>query len=246
MPGYPLLMANRSSVLRFLSLCVLVLPAVLLAAGCSRPDGLPFAEFALAPDMGESPLIVTFDASASYDPDGAIIRYDWEFGDGSTGTGRSPAHTYVVDSETLFTVKLTVTDNEENQASATRTVTVLPAPPAPKTTRVEFVWPFHYDADGEDAANLNDEYFTLQNTGTEPVDLGEWTVSNERGDVFRFPDGYTLAVGAVVFVHSGTGIDDGNVLYWSAPSPVWNNDNDIAVLCDATGLIIDVYPYASC
>jgi hypothetical protein len=112
--------------------------------------------------------------------------------------------------------------------------------------RVEFVWPFHYDADGDDAANLNDEYFTLENAGTEPVDLGGWTVSNERGAVFRFPNGYTLAVGAVVYVHSGTGTNSGNVVFWGAAAPVWNNDSDIAVLCDATGLIIDIYHYVSC
>ena len=64
--------------------------------------------------------------------------------------------------------------------------------------------------------------------------------------MFRFPDGYTLAVGAVVFVHSGPGIDGGNILHWDAAAPVWNNDHDIAVLHDATGLLIDIYWYASC
>jgi hypothetical protein len=241
---YSFLMSRRSTVHRALSLCLL--SAILLAGGCLRPNGLPTALFELSPQTGESPLVVTFNASASYDPDGAIVRFDWEFGDGSAGTGRTPAHTYAVDSETPFTVRLTVTDNGGNQASATRTVTVFPAPPPPETARVEFVWPFHYDADGDDAANLNDEYFTLENTGTGPVDLGGWTVSNERGAVFRFPDGYRLAVGAVVFVHSGSGTDSGNVLFWGSAAPVWNNDSDIAVLYDATGLLIDIYHYASC
>jgi hypothetical protein len=220
--------------------------AVLLVSGCLGPDDLPVALFTLDPESGESPLVVTFDASASYDPDGAIVRYDWEFGDGQFGTGRTPAHTYAVDSETMFTVRLTVTDNEGDRASETQTLTVLPAPPPAEEARLEFVWPFHYDADGDDAANLNDEYFTLENTGTESVDLGGWTVSNERGDVFRFPDGYTLAVGAVVFVHSGSGLVTGNILYWDAAAPVWNNDSDIAVLRDASGSIIDIYAYVSC
>lgn len=237
-------MVNRSTVRHVVSLCLL--SGMLLAGACSRLNGLPVAMFALTPETGDSPLVVTFDASASYDPDGALIRYDWEFGDVATGTGRSPAHTYVVDSETVFTVRLTVTDNDGNQASGTQTVTVFRAPPPAETSRIEFVWPFHYDADGDDAVNLNDEYFTLENTGTEPVDLGGWTVSNERGVVFRFPDGYTLAVGAVVFVHSGAGVNAGNVLYWNAAAPVWNDNGDIAVLRDASGLIVDVYAYASC
>jgi PKD repeat protein len=244
MPEYPFLMIDRLTARRLLSLCLL--SAILLVGGCFQPNGFPVAAFTLFPETGESPLVVTFDASASYDPDGAIVRYDWEFGDGSAGTGRSPAHTYAVDSETMFAVRLTVTDNDGNQASGTQTITVCRAPPPPEAARVEFVWPFHYDADGDDAANLNDEYFTLENTGTEPVDLGGWTVSNERGAVFRFPDGYRLTVGAVVFVHSGTGIDSGNILFWGAVAPVWKDDSDIAVLCDAAGLIIDIYRYVSC
>jgi hypothetical protein len=244
MARYAFHMIHRSTVRRPLSFCALL--AVLLVGACSQPNALLVALFELTPQSGETPLVVTFDASASYDPDGAIVRYDWEFGDGATGTGLTAAHTYAVDSETQFTVRLTVTDNEGNRASRAQSVTVLPAPPPLDTARVEFVWPFHYDAEGDDAVNLNDEYFTLENTGTEPVDLGGWTVSNERGHAFRFPDGYTLAVGAAVFVHSGAGVDTGNVLYWSAAAPVWNDNSDIAVLRDPSGLIVDVYAYVSC
>lgn len=219
---------------------------VLLFAGCAgTPDGIPRAAFTVMPPSGLSPLVVTMDASGSYDPDGAIVRYDWTFGDGTVGTGRSPVHTYTVESETTFDVGLTVVDNDGHEAGATAYVTVFPAPPT-EAARVEFVWPFHYDAEGDDAANLNDEYFTLQNLGTVPVDLGGWTVSNERGDVFRFPDGTVLAAGGHVFVHSGGGTDTGNVFHWNAEAPVWNNDGDVAILYDASGVIVDIYAYASC
>lgn len=219
---------------------------ILLASGCFGPGGLPIALFAMAPESGDSPLVVTFDASASFDPDGAIVRYDWTFGDGAAGVGPSPVHTYAVESEKAFTVRLTVTDHDGNQASSEQLLTVHPPPPPPNATRVEFAWPFHYDADGDDAVNLNDEYFTLENTGAAPADLSGWMVSNERGAIFRFPDGYVLAVGAVVFVHSGAGVNTSSILYWNADGPIWNDHSDIAVLYDASGLIIDIYAYVSC
>jgi hypothetical protein len=59
---------------------------------------------------------VQFNGSASYDPDGVIISYDWEFGDGTNVTGVTPVHKYSTHrwNGTVyqpFTVNLTVTDN---------------------------------------------------------------------------------------------------------------------------------------
>jgi hypothetical protein len=222
------------------------LAALVFAGGCFLSNTPPIVVFVLSMTEGESPLAITFDASGSSDPDGAVVWYEWDFGDGATGTGRSTVHAYVVDAETMFTVRLTLTDDDGNQAAGSQTVTVRPAPPAPETTRVEFVWPFHYNAEGDDAVNLNDEYFALQNTGSQPIDLSGWTVSNERGADFRFPDGFTLALAAVVYVHSGAGTDSASILHWHASAPVWNDNSDIAVLRDATGMIIDLYAYSSC
>ncbi len=51
----------------------------------------------------------TFDGSASADPDGSIAGYIWNFGDGTLGTGVSPAHTYPYSGQ--YNVTLTVADN---------------------------------------------------------------------------------------------------------------------------------------
>jgi PKD repeat protein len=37
-----------------------------------------------------------FDASASYDPDGPVVEYFWDFGDGGSATGVNPSYTYTV------------------------------------------------------------------------------------------------------------------------------------------------------
>ncbi len=56
-----------------------------------------------------------FDGSGSDDPDGEIVSYAWDFGDGETGEGVDPTHTYTTAGP--FTVGLTVTDDEGATAS---------------------------------------------------------------------------------------------------------------------------------
>ncbi|MEM8998543.1 MAG: PKD domain-containing protein, partial [Acidobacteriota bacterium] len=50
-----------------------------------------------------------FDASASNDPDGAIVDYAWSWGDGAIGDGEVTSHTYGVGG--FYDVELTVTDD---------------------------------------------------------------------------------------------------------------------------------------
>ncbi len=69
-----------------------------------------------------SGLACSFDGSASSDPDGSIAGYAWDFGDGSTGSGIAPSHTYAADG--TYSVTLTVTDNKGGTGTVTRTVTV--------------------------------------------------------------------------------------------------------------------------
>jgi trimeric autotransporter adhesin len=72
-------------------------------------------------------LSCSFDASASSDPDGTIAGYSWDFGDGTTGTGATPNHTYA--NGGTYTVTLTVTDNQNATGTATSQVTVTTPPP---------------------------------------------------------------------------------------------------------------------
>ena len=83
------------------------------------------------PYTGTTGMPVQMDGSASADPDGTIVSYAWDFGDGTTGTGVMPIHTYAMAG--TYTVTLTVTDNDGLTATATTTATITDpvAPPPP-------------------------------------------------------------------------------------------------------------------
>jgi DNA/RNA endonuclease G (NUC1) len=64
----------------------------------------------------------TFDASGSADPNGTVVSYAWDFGDGAVATGVSATHTFAQDG--TYTVRVTATDNDGLTDSATVAVTV--------------------------------------------------------------------------------------------------------------------------
>jgi len=67
-------------------------------------------------------LSCDFDASASSDADGSIVSYSWDFGDGSTGSGVNPSHSYAIDG--FYTVSLSVTDNDDATGTTSHVVRV--------------------------------------------------------------------------------------------------------------------------
>lgn len=74
-----------------------------------------------------SGLSCNFDASGSQDPDGTITGYDWDFGDGATGSGMMRSHTYATAG--IYTVVLTVTDDDGASDAADAQVTVTAGQP---------------------------------------------------------------------------------------------------------------------
>ena len=119
---------------------------------------LPIATFAFSP---ESPLVgetVTFNATESYDPDGTIDNYEWDFGDSTSEIYVSEkltaivTHTYTTYG--TYTVTLTVTDNDNLSNSTTQEIRIL-APPAAI---------FTYSPENP----VKDELITFNATGSTP------------------------------------------------------------------------------
>lgn len=116
---------------RVIAVVTLLAGLVLALTGCFESNSPPVASFTCDPASGPSPLIVSFDGSASYDPDGAIAAYEWAFGDGSSAVGAIVTHTYTASSPRSYRVVLTVTDDRGAKGTATRTITVSAASPPP-------------------------------------------------------------------------------------------------------------------
>ncbi len=100
------------------------------------PNKPPVAAFASSPAAPTTATPITFDASASNDPDGTIASYSWTFGDRTAGSGKKATKSY--SRAGTYAVVLTVTDNKGAKGSVSKPVVVsqLPAnkPPVAKFT----------------------------------------------------------------------------------------------------------------
>jgi PKD repeat protein len=94
----------------------------------SNPIQPPTAN-AGGPYTGTAGTAITFNGSGSSDPQGQTLTYAWDFGDGTTGSGVRPTHTY--STAGTYTVRLTVTNTSNLTGSATATATIAAAPKPP-------------------------------------------------------------------------------------------------------------------
>ncbi|NIN33949.1 MAG: PKD domain-containing protein, partial [Gammaproteobacteria bacterium] len=92
----------------------------------------PIASFIESAETVLTNEVIQFNASASYDPDGVIVGYSWDFGDGTNATGVTVGHAYVDDGN--YVVTLTVTDNDGASDTASSSKTVLNRSPVASFT----------------------------------------------------------------------------------------------------------------
>jgi PKD repeat protein len=121
---------------------LLAVVAALAVVRCEQlpdiPNVPPVATFVYSPvsPINSGQTVVTFIASGSSDEDGQIASYTWNFGDGTPEqTRNTPTITHVFPDtaatclEIVYTVLLTVTDDEGARASASQTARVTELPP---------------------------------------------------------------------------------------------------------------------
>jgi glucose/arabinose dehydrogenase len=91
----------------------------------------PTAAIAATPTTGATPLVVSFDGSASRDPDaGDTLSYRWDFGNGQTRTTSTPTTSFTYATAGRFTASLVVAD-QVGATSTPVTIVIQPGNTAP-------------------------------------------------------------------------------------------------------------------
>jgi PKD repeat protein len=157
----------------------------------------PLADFRATPRRGNKPLTVTF-TSLSSDPDGDVVAFGWNFGDGRGSIEENPTHTYTSAGEFVVTlmaadergltseVKRQTVSVKVNQppradfradprrGEAPLTVTFANRSSDPEGDRMTFTWDF---GDGTTGTETNPEH-SYAGTGMFEVTL---TATDYRG-----------------------------------------------------------------
>lgn len=104
------------------STIIRIIPVLLQQS--NQTNQLPFSDFLYSPQNPAVNQLVTFNASLSYDPDGIITAYAWNFGDGITATGIITQHSFNAPGD--YPVSLTVTDNSSAQYTQSTVIRIVP------------------------------------------------------------------------------------------------------------------------
>lgn len=107
----------------------------------------PTANVTASPTSGDASLTVSFDGSASTDPESDQLNFSWNFGEGSSGSGALIQHTY--NTAGNYNATLTVTDGCGNTDQASIAITVNPGGGEPCDNPVAVALPYSFDGSGE-------------------------------------------------------------------------------------------------
>ncbi|OHX63841.1 hypothetical protein NH26_19710 [Flammeovirga pacifica] len=103
-------------------------------------------------DEAQIPATIQFDASASQPfEDRTIVKYEWDFGDGTTAEGVTASHTY--ENEGVYVVTLLVTDDLGDQGRTTKSIRALDLTLSSKITTTQTVGfaPLYIGLDGSES-----------------------------------------------------------------------------------------------
>ena len=159
---------------------------------------------------------VQFDGGGSSDPDGTVTGYEWDFGDGATGSGPSPAHTYSRVGD--YKVTLIVTDDKGSRNSASTAARIADFSLSPSTL---------YFPDQGVGTQSSPQTLTLTNDGSVPLTISNISINGNFGQTGNCPSSPSIwPVGArcainVTFSPKAAGVGTGALMitYNASGSP---------------------------
>jgi PKD repeat protein len=159
---------------------------------------------------------------ASSDPDGDMVTYYWEFGDGTSSGLKNPDHTY--SDHGSYTVNLTVDDGELSDM-VSKTVTI-----SEPVTGHMVINEVESNPPGTDAGY---EWVELYNPTGAAVDVSGWKLQTTAGaiETYIIPNGIVIPAGVFVVI--------------TFPSQFLDNEQESVVLFDQSNTEIDRTPVLS-
>ncbi|MCX6799792.1 MAG: lamin tail domain-containing protein [Candidatus Falkowbacteria bacterium] len=203
----------------------------------------PVAIFALPKNIALGNAL-NFDATDSYDLNGDLLTYSWDFGDGFNSSFEIAEHTYLKTGN--FQVKLIVNDGKLKQEKiakleviaasivsskkivkiATSSVAQSKASSSKATIIISEIMPNPQGADEK-------EWLELFNTGKDKVNLAGWSIDNKAGGSKPYEIEDDLWIAPTDYL----------VFYKEDTKLVFNNTADQARLFDADGQLADQVDY---
>ena len=89
------------------------------------------------------------------------------------------------------------------------------------------------------AGTLNAEWVVVSYKGEDQINLANWELRDDDGNVFVFPQ-LVLHTNGAVQVHTASGTNTVIDLYWSASNPIWESGEE-AQLFDPDGTVRAIY-----
>ena len=167
----------------------------------AKSNAAPVASVRVSTTIGEAPLDMSFDGSASSDSDGALAQFSWDFGDGTQADGALVGHTY--NAPGIYTASLTVVDDDGAHSTAERVITVQQTSPTTHSVsgRIRIQSASAVDSDTNDPSlpgTGNNDFSSAQlvaspatiggyvGTAGRGRDTGAHFTGGDRTDVYRF------------------------------------------------------------
>jgi PKD repeat protein len=149
--------------------------SIIISAGIEPVNEAPEAAVSASTMTGDAPLVVSFDASGSSDPNGDALTYTWDFGDGSTATGVTVDHTF---SEAgTYTVSLVVSDGELTAVDSIE-IQVNSSEPTCNDP-ITITIPFENDGSGEYCYVTSEDIGNINSWNMEVVEINGVDFTNE-------------------------------------------------------------------